>query len=194
MASGKESVESVLDTLDEIADNEDDVTVGDVTDALGGRGFGPLITLPALLILTPLGGIPMVPTLMAVIIALFAVQLVMRKDALWLPDMLRSRGVANQKVKQATDKLRGTAKWLDRTFGDRLVALTRPPAPMLVALVILLLCALVPPSEIVPFAALLPMGAIALLGLALTLRDGALVLVGLIGAALGLAGIITWVF
>jgi hypothetical protein len=194
VASSKKSVEDVLDTLDDIANSEDDVTVGDVTQALGGRGFGPLITLPALLILTPIGGIPTVPSLMALVIALFAVQMVMQKDTPWLPEFLKNRGISDEKVKRSTQKLRRTARWMDRTFGDRLTALTEQPASMLVAGVVLLLCALVPPSEIVPFAALLPMGAIALLGLALTVHDGALVLGGLMAAAAGLLGIWTWVF
>ena len=45
---------------------------------------------------------------------------------------------------------------------------------------ILLLCCTVPPLEFLPFASSIPMLAIAVLGLALTVRDGALVLGALV--------------
>ncbi|MFD2739701.1 exopolysaccharide biosynthesis protein [Sulfitobacter aestuarii] len=194
MADSKNSVRDVLDTLDRIAEEKRKVSIGDVTEALGGRGFGPLITLPALLVMTPLGGIPLVPSLMALLIALFALQVVAQRSRLWLPDWLERRSVDDGKIEKSVNKLRGAARWIDRHFGNRLEVLTRQPAPPVAACIVLLLCVFVPFAEMIPFAAILPMGAVALIGLALTLRDGVLMLLGMIAASVGVAVIWIWAF
>lgn len=180
MGQQASSVESILDDLEKLADNEDTVTVDDVVDAIGGRGFGPLILLPALLVITPLGGIPGFPTLMAAVILMIAAQSLMQKKRIWLPNLLGDRGVKNEKVTKSTKKLRSMAKWIDEHMGQRLKALVSEPMQLVAAGIVAVLCLLVPPSELVPFAAILPMGAIAVLGLALSLRDGLVMLVGLV--------------
>lgn len=190
MTDTASSVGDVLDTLQSLAESEDAVTVGDVTRALGKRGFGPLILAPALIVITPIGGIPAIPTLMAIIIALFSVQIVLQRDHLWLPSMLKERAVEHDKVSKSVSKLRGLANWLDDHMGNRLTALTRTPMPTIAASIILGLCLLVPPAEVIPFAAALPMGAIAITALALTLKDGVVMLFGLIGSAAALW--LTW--
>ena len=187
------SVGELLDTLDDLADSESEVTVGDVTDKLGGRGVGPLILLPALLVMTPLGGIPTFPTVMAVLIALFAVQIFISGTGLWLPGFLRNRGVEDERVHNAVDKLRGPGEFLDKHIGNRLEQLTGPKMQRVVAGLILFLCLLVPPSEIFPFAALMPAGAIALLALGLTLKDGLVILVGLVLGGAALAALVWWI-
>jgi len=190
MADTGSSVEDILDTLQDLAESEDEVTVGDVVKALGGRGFGPLILAPALIVITPIGGIPAIPSLMALIIALFSMQIVLGRDHLWLPSMLKARAVAHDKVTKSVSKLRGLATWLDDHMGNRLTVLTKKPMPALAASIILVLCILVPPAEVIPFAAALPMGAIAITALALTVKDGLVMLIGLIGSAAALW--LTW--
>jgi hypothetical protein len=185
------SANDVLDTLEDLAGEESEVTVGDVTEKFGGRGFGPLIFLPALMILTPLGGIPTFPTLMAVIIALFAAQLLFHRQSLWLPSFLENRSVEDERVRKSTQKVRPVARWIDKLSGERLTTLTQQPVTSIAAAAIILLCITVPFSEVVPFAAVLPMAAIAVLGLALTVKDGIWMLVGLIGAGAALFGL--WV-
>lgn len=189
MAKKLSSVTDILDALEDLANSEDNVSVGDVTQSLGGRGFGPLILLPALLTISPLGGVPTVPTIMALIVAIFAAQIVMQRDTFWLPGFLRHRSVDDDKITNATRKLRGLANWLDEYVGEMLPSLVHPPMPSVAGGVVMGLCLLVPPSEMLPFAAILPMGAVALIGLALTLRNGVVMLIGLIGSAAALYGV-----
>ncbi|MEQ6249766.1 exopolysaccharide biosynthesis protein [Sulfitobacter sp. HNIBRBA3233] len=183
------SAGDVVDALDDLAQSEDDVTIGDVVDSFGGRGFGPIITLLALVVISPLGGIPVLPTLVAIVIALIAVQLVIGRDALWLPRVLSDRGVDDRRVEKAAEKLRRPAGWLDRRMGARAAALVAPPMPRIAAGVVIVLCLAVPPSEVIPFAALLPMGAIALIGMALTVRDGLAMVVALAASAAAFYGL-----
>ncbi|MDF1726557.1 MAG: exopolysaccharide biosynthesis protein [Sulfitobacter sp.] len=193
-AQDASSVTGVVEALRDLAKEEDQVSVGDVTDAFGKKGFGPLMLVPALLVITPLGGIPTFPTIMAIIILLFALQVIFQRDGLWLPQVLERRSVSNERVKQAASKLKPVTDWIDRVTGARLTALTNPPVPSIAAGVIALMCLTVPFAEMIPFAAILPMGAIALLALALTVEDGLVMLVGLTCSAGALIGLGLWVF
>lgn len=174
------SVGEVLGELDELAAHGDSVCVADVLDDFGGRSFGPFIMIPALLEITPIGGIPGVPTALALFIALIAVQLLLGRDHVWMPLFVQRRAVGSKKLHAAVTKLRGLGRFLDRHSEGRLEGLTQGTAMRLVALMILALCAAVPPLEFLPFASSIPMLAIAILGLALTVRDGALLLVALL--------------
>ncbi|WP_369026779.1 exopolysaccharide biosynthesis protein [Qipengyuania sp. RANM35] len=175
-----ESVTEVLGELDELAATRDEVYIGDVLDDFGERSFGPFIMLPALMEMTPIGGIPGVPTFLALVIALTALQLLMGREHVWMPDFIQQRSVSGKQLHRAVGKMRGFADFLDRHSEGRLEALTEGLAPKLVAVVILLLCCTVPPLEFLPFASSIPMLTNAILGLALTVRDGALLLASLI--------------
>ena len=72
------SMGEVLGELDELASTHDEVCVADVLDDFGERSFGPFIMLPALLEITPIGGIPGLPTALALFIALIATAIAAR--------------------------------------------------------------------------------------------------------------------
>lgn len=180
MGRSSRAVEDILDRLEQEGRDDDRATVGDVTGALGDRGFGPFLFVPALIEISPIGGVPGVPTLLALIIALFAVQIVMQPDEMWLPGFLENRSVSGDKLAKSADKLRGIGRWLDRWFHGRLEALTGPKASRIAGIAVLLLCLTVPPLELVPFASTAPMAAIAAFGLAMTLRDGLLMGLGFV--------------
>ena len=140
--------------------------MGDVLDDFGARSFGPFIMIPALLELTPVGGIPGLPTALS-FISLIAVQLLLGRDHVWMPQFVQQRG-GSKKLHKAVGKLRGLASFLDRHSKGRLEGLTQGTAIKLVAGAILLLCCTVPPLEFLPFASSILMLTIAVLGLALT--------------------------
>ena len=187
MSHEPHSMGDVLGELDELAANHDEVRVADVLDDFGARSFGPFIMIPAVLEITPLGGIPGVPTVLALFIALIAVQLLIGRDHVWMPQFVQRRAVGSKKLHKAVGKLKGRANFLDRHSKGRLEGLTKGTAIKLVAAVIIALCCTVPPLEFLPFASTIPMLAIAVLGLALTVRDGALLLGSLLFAGLATA-------
>jgi hypothetical protein len=183
MADGSNDITDILDDLAEMSRKGDEVSVGATVDAMGGRGHGPLLFVPALIELSPIGGIPGVPSLLALIIGLIAGQIVWGHEAVWLPDFLRRRSISAKRMGGAAEKLRPPARWLERWFGHRLPRLAGPRAVRVAAAVCLLLVLAVPPLEIVPFASSGPMAAIAMFGLAFTLRDGLLMALGFAMAA-----------
>ena len=187
MSHEPHSMGDVLGELDELAANHDEVRVADVLDDFGARSFGPFIMIPAVLEITPVGGIPGVPTVLALFIALIAVQLLIGRDHVWMPQFVQRRAVGSKKLHKAVGELKGMANFLDRHSKGRLEGLTKGTATKLVAAVIIALCCTVPPLEFLPFASTIPMLAIAVLGLALTVRDGALLLGSLLFAGLATA-------
>lgn len=187
MATTSHSVGDILDCLEELADDCDEVSVESVMHAFGTRTFGPAIMVPALLEITPVGAIPGVPTFLAAIVMLVAVQKMLGRRTLWLPGIIARRHVSGGKLAKAVEKLRPVGRFMDRHFHRRLKFMTRAPFAQISAGIVILLCMTVPFLEVLPFASSVPMLAIAGFGLAVLVRDGALMMVALAAsfAALG---------
>jgi len=193
MADEPHSVGDILDAIDDLAGKQDEVAVGDVVEALGARGFGPFLIVMPLIDISPIGSIPGLPTAMAAVIMLIAVQMALGRKHLWLPGFVRRRAVSADKVRKAVKKTRGVARFMDRWFHGRLTALTRGPFVRAAAIGVIALACAVPPLELLPLATTAPMLAIAAFGLAITVRDGLLMIVAtvLAMAAVGI-GVGLW--
>ncbi|MEE4211760.1 MAG: exopolysaccharide biosynthesis protein [Parvularcula sp.] len=187
-------VEDVLDRLKEAVRSKQHVekgkaTVGVVLDAFGSRSYGPFLLVPALIEMSPIGGIPGVPTILAVFILSAAVQMLMGRDHIWVPGFFERRHINGDKVVAVDKKVRPAARWLDKHTRARIPLLLRKGGVMGAAIAVILLCLTVPPLELVPFASTLPMAAIACFGLALLARDGLLMLIAFVVAGLVPLGI-----
>ena len=188
------SASDILDSLRDVANDEEQVPIGDVVQAMGARSFGPFIMLPALIEISPLGAVPGVPTFLALVIAITAAQLLFGRDHLWLPGFVRNRSAKSEKVLKAVDRLRPIAEWMDRWFHGRMKRFASGPFPRIAAACVIALAMTVPPLEFIPFASTAPMAAIAAFGLALIVRDGLLMLiagvltVAALGTGIALAG------
>ncbi|MEM9796972.1 MAG: exopolysaccharide biosynthesis protein [Pseudomonadota bacterium] len=166
----------MIDTLDAAAEDDADgtgrVRLGDLAQELGRRGVGAFIMVPAALELTPIGGLPGVPTILALIVSIFCAQIALGREHMWLPTVLENRTVSAKRLGAAAERLAPAARWADRHLGRHLTALVRDPAPRIAALAVIALCCAVPLLELVPFASSIPMGTAALFGLALVMGDG----------------------
>ena len=176
------NVQDILDRLRDLAAKQDRVSIGDVVHAMGQRSFGPFLLIPALIDISPIGSIPTLPTMLAVMILITAVQLLLGRKHLWLPGFITHRAAKAEKVKKAADKLDGLARWLDPWFHGRLPALTSPWFQRLAAVAIICLTFTIPPLELIPLATTAPMAAIAAFGLAMLVRDGLLMLIAFAGS------------
>lgn len=189
MAQEPHSIEEVLEGIEDLGEHRDEVCVGDALDEFGRRSFGPILLLLPLIELSPIGGIPGVPSLLALSIGLIAGQLLLGRDHVWLPPFIERRAVDGDRLARAAHHLDGAAAAIDRWFRGRLKWLTEGFWPRAAAAVILLLCCTVPPLEFLPFASSAPMIAIAAFGLALMVRDGLLMLFAFT-LSLGAVGVI----
>lgn len=174
MTHSPQNVRELLDTLCDLAEKQERVSVGDLADAFGSRSYGPFLIAPALIEISPIGGVPGLPTVLAAIIALFSVQIMLGKRHLWLPQFILKRSVSSERMQKAAIKLRPLAERLDRWFHGRWPKLVSAPFVRIAGGVCLLLACTVPVLELVPFASTLPMAAVIAFGMALLVRDGAL--------------------
>jgi hypothetical protein len=186
MSTQDNKLSDLVERIGERGDGQDHVSVHDIREMLGERSFGPFIALPALIEITPIGGIPGVPTLIAVMITLVCAQMLFGRNHLWLPNVLERKTLAGDRVKDGMKWLERPADWIDRVLRPRLSWFSGTVGLRIVALLCILLCITVPPLELLPFASTIPMGAIALMGLGLMVRDGLVILIAALGASLGL--------
>ncbi len=181
------AVEDIIDALSDAANEQDDVALGTIRDAVGHRGYGPFLIVPAVLEVTPIGAVPGVPSLLALIISTFALQIALGRKDMWLPRFVENLSIGADKLQKAVKKLRPFGEKVDHWFHGRLPILTSDLAIRIAAVAALALCLTVPPLELVPFASSLPMSAIAILGLAILMRDGLLMLAGYAAALIAVA-------
>lgn len=164
------------------------VSVGAIIDALDHRGYGPALAILPLIELSPLGGIPGFPTLLALTLALITVRLLMGYEHLWAPEWLRRRTLNSDRVMKSMQWLKPVSLRIDAKLHERLSRFAGPTGRRAACIVILLLLLTVPPLELIPFATSGPMIVIAIFGLGLLFRDGLLMLIGFVGAAIAIAG------
>ena len=167
------------------------VTVGALLDRFDDRSFGPLFMLLGLLcIIPPVSAIPGLPSVVGVLLILFCVQLLFRRDHVWMPQIIEQLSVSDEALRKAMNKSSNVLAFIDREVSQRWEWAVSGPGRMAAAVIVCFMALLMIPLEIVPFAVSAPGAAIAMMGLALTARDGVLMVTGfaISAAALILSG------
>ncbi|MGR3321905.1 MAG: exopolysaccharide biosynthesis protein [Pseudooceanicola sp.] len=184
------SLTDILDALEETA-QDDEVSVSDVVAEFGTRAYAPLLLVPALILITPLSGIPTLPTIGAALMFLICVQKLMGRSRLWLPDWLQRRRVNSERLLKSVEWLRGPCAWVDRRTHKRLPWLVTRPANAVTLSVIVAICIIIPFLEILPLVTSLFAISISLFAVGIFTRDGLFTLIGH-GWILVAAGTIWW--
>lgn len=179
---------SITDLVDRVshASDDDQTSVAQIVQALGQTSFLPNMMIPALAVVSPLSGVPLFSSICGLTIALVAVQMLIQRDHIWLPDFLMRKHLRTQRVRKATDWMKKPARFLDRITKERLRLLVHRPF-LWVTQLICLLCGLTMPFlELVPFTSSLMGVVVCLFAFGMLARDGLFTLLGL--GALGGAG------
>ncbi|RIJ29558.1 exopolysaccharide biosynthesis protein [Henriciella algicola] len=192
-ASRDKPLENVLErAINEI--DGDTVTFGDVLDLFGDRSFGPIIVLLGLLVVVPpIGAVPGLPMIVGLVIILFTIQIIFGADRIWVPGFIEKRSISKEKLKAADKKTKPWLKRIDGLISQRITMLTGPWSVYASAVIVIFLALLMIPLELVPFAVAAPGAAITLYGLAIMARDGVLMLIGYVLAAITTAVTIAFV-
>lgn len=187
------NLHEVLDAACQADGSSEAVQVGDILDTVGQRSFGPLLVVLALIAFTPLGGIPGLPSVLAVIVIATAGQMLFGVGHFWLPEFLLKRSIARDRLDKTIGYVRPVARGIDKLLRPRLSWLLEEPYIRLAAIGCILAALTVPPLEVVPFAGSVSWAAIGTFGLATIARDGFLLLVAL-AFAVGAFGVLGWTF
>lgn len=157
------------------------VTIETILRAMDPGAQAVLLLLPALILVTPLSGIPGLSSLGGLTIALVAVQMLLGRPMIWLPAFVLRRQLSSDRLQRALIRLDGAARFIDRRSGARAERFFAFPGQQL-ALIICLACGLAMPFlELVPFSATTLAMVVTLLASALLVRDGLLTAIGLGG-------------
>ncbi|MBK8197415.1 MAG: exopolysaccharide biosynthesis protein [Acidobacteria bacterium] len=168
----------------------EEVSVGELLHAIGRRAYGPVLLLLGFIAVSPLTIIPGANWFVATLTLIFALQIVIGRRLPWLPkSALEFRFKRDLLVKGAAGGEK-YAHMVDALVRPRLTFLTEAPFVQVVALICVMAALITYPLGLVPFGPLLPGMTVLLFGLALTARDGAVVLL----AALTFAGasVLVW--
>jgi hypothetical protein len=173
---GAKTLAEVVDQIITAGNRQDAVTVADILDSVGQRSFGPVLLVPGLIVLSPISGIPGVPTLGGIAVLLVAVQLLIGRECFWVPEFIMRRSVTRERLNSAGKLLMPMARFVDKLVKPRLAFLTRRPFNYVIAATCVVIALVMPPLEAIPFANVVTAAAITAFGLALVAYDGALVL------------------
>ncbi len=170
------NLETLLTQIEAAADDSEAVTINAVMDAIGRRSFGPILLAVGLILASPLSGVPGLPTLAAILVLLIAVQLLMQRDHFWLPGWILERSIAASRIQRAMKALKTPARPIDKLLRPRLPWLTHARGSKAMAGVCILIVAVVPPLELMPFGGSIAGAVLAIFGLSLCTGDGLLAL------------------
>lgn len=161
----------------------DRITVRQIVDALGARGFSLLIVILGL----P-NSLPMPPPIALVsgfLMIAISLQLIFGRAAPWLPSTVLKNSIARQDVAKAVDTAMPWVRWIEKLARPRLSLFDHAASWRVLGLGLLILSlGLV---FALPVIGQIPIGiALCLMGLGLVERDGYLTLIGF---AIGLMGV-----
>lgn len=184
------NLEELLAQLDWAADTDHRlITVAEILTAVGSRSFAPTLLLVGVTIASPLSGIPGLPTIAALLVALVSIQILGGRKHFWLPSWLLQRAVSRDRMKTSIKWLRRPARFIDRIVRPRLAILAKGPAVIVIALLSLMIASCMPFLELIPFSSSLAGVILMFFGLSLVSYDGLLALIAyaITGAALWFA-------
>lgn len=150
----------------------EEVTVNELLQAIGRRAHGPVFLLLGFIAVSPLTIIPGANWFIATVILVFALQIVFGFRHPWLPSGVTEFKFKRSHLVQGVAGAERYAHMIDALVKPRLTFLTEAPFIQIVALMCVLAALITFPLGVVPFGPLLPSLTVLLFGLALTARDG----------------------
>lgn len=165
------------------AATSDRISVGAIREALGDRSFAALLILFAALNLLPLP--PGATLILGLPLILVSAQMVLGYRSAWLPRILLDKSIDAERFRRSSARLIPLLQRLETLVKPRHWPFSQTAADRVIGLVALVLSLAV--TAPIPLGNWLPAFAIAVLGLALSERDGLFFAFGIATGALSLA-------
>lgn len=185
----RKSLNSISKKIQGEADGHRKVPVEAIVEQVETSGFGPMLMIPALIIILPTGAIPGVPDVCNIIIALMAAQIVFGRSTPWLPQWITDLKISGPKVSKAMEKVQPVLRKIDRWSRQRLTVLISHTAQRCIAGLIVLTSVLSIGVGVIPYVPALLALPTLFFAFGMTLRDGVIILLGLILLACAAVGI-----
>jgi hypothetical protein len=182
--SSSRPVTAIIDRLEDTT-TRDQVTLRCMIEAFGKSSFTTAMCVPALLVTSPLSGIPLFSSACGILIASIAAQMLVGRDHLWLPAFVMNRSVGNDKMLAALRRLHRVGERIDAMTRPRLRPLMTRPFRKLYQALCVFCGVLMIFLEIVPFSSSILGMATILFATAIIVRDGVLACLGVAIMCLG---------
>ncbi len=182
MPNSAETLSGVLDAVDGATLGQSSVagvsadTLGEALATFGSRAYGPLLLLLGLIAVSPLTILPGATWAVAVLTLLVSIQLLLQRPVPWIPKRALKLPLPRKLLSVFTSSIRPLARVADVIVKPRLQVLAEPPWAAAAATVCIAAALVTFPLGLVPFAPFIPGLAICLMGLGLTAKDGALLI------------------
>jgi len=156
------------------------VSLRELVEASGTTSFVPAMMVPALLVVSPLSGIPFFSSLCGLTIAIIALQMLFRRSHLQLPAVLARRQVPGTRLQVGLQKMERVADFLDRhTHRGRLPHLVGHGGRGVSQLLCVVAGASMPMLELMPLSSSILGAAVLSFSVGMLTRDGVFVLIGM---------------
>lgn len=169
------------------------VSVDTIVEEVETSGFGPMLLIPALIIILPTGAIPGVPDVCNIVLALMAAQIVFGRTRPWLPKWLTSLKVSGKKVDASLEKAQPVLRKIDRWSRKRLTSLTGHVAQRMIAALIVTTSLLSVGVGVIPYVPALLALPTLFFAFGMTLRDGLFIMIGIVLLAICGAAVVSLV-
>jgi hypothetical protein len=163
-------------------DAQDRVTMGNIRDALGTRSFAALLVLFAAFNLLPLP--PGTSAVLGVPLLIVSAQMMYGSKRVWLPGFVSEKSLSAEQFRAIMERVIPRLKQLECYVKPRYWPFWRRRGDRIIGMIALIMAVLI--TLPIPLGNWLPAFSTALLGLALSERDGILLAVG---SAVGVAAL-----
>ncbi|WP_428406912.1 exopolysaccharide biosynthesis protein [Hyphococcus sp.] len=186
---GDAPLESIIDEAIENSENGE-VSLRALLKAWDDRSYGPLFILLGFVGGTPLAVVPGAAAVVGVVITLLALQMALGLNHPWLPNVLLKQSISEENLREVRKKMDKPLRFVDHLITERWTwaageAMRRAAAIFVAALGIVMV-----PFDAVPFAVAAPAWTVVLFGVAITARDGLVMVLALLGClAVGFLGV-----
>lgn len=184
------SLSDLLDHFVETTQGQDKVAISDLLDSLSSRSHGPMLLLPAIIAISPIGMIPGMSIITGTLVILIATQMMLFSNRPWIPNRIAGFEFSRKRLKAGVDRTNPWVKRFEKIVKVRFEFLASGIMVYPIAIVCVLLAISFYPLAFVPFGVLGPGFAISMFALGLTVRDGLLVMLGFLLTAV--AGYFIW--
>lgn len=172
-------LELMIEALAEVIGTREKVLLGELVDALGARGFGPVILLAAAMMVLPTGMVPGVPAFMGLMLLMAGAQMLRGRRGLWLPPRLYGITLPGPALQRGLARALPVAERLGRWVRARLSFLVYGWLSLwLIALILILTSGVIIVIGAIPGLPFLLALHVLAFGLGMTSGDGLLVAAG----------------
>ncbi len=188
MQEGEGLLGRLVRKVQERTERGEPVSIGLLQEVSGAQAAGPMLLLPALIVVSPLSIVPGLPSLVGLHTVIVAGQLVLGRNRIWLPAWLKRRSLSTRHADKLLQFLRPVSRMADGVVKRRMLPFTGQVARRLGAAVCVLAGAIMPLLEFIPLSSTIAASVIAIYALSLSARDGLLTIAwwGCLGVIAGL--------